>query len=156
MTDAFLCDAIRTPIGRLNGALSGVRADDLAAIPIKALIDRKAGVDWWRSTRIFDLAQNRQGSDRRYGADGMRANQGLGHAEKPADFVQSDLGAPLTLALSAPFQRDVLEGRGNRVLAARIGEADIRPDAESESAVLAAMDIIKAPELRPVRSNEQV
>jgi hypothetical protein len=116
MTGAFLCDAIRIPVGRLNGALSGVRADDLAAIPIKALIDRKAGVDWWRSTRIFDLAQNRQGSDRRYGADGMRANQGLGHAEKPADFVQSDLGAPLTLALSAPFQRDVLEGRGNRVL----------------------------------------
>ena len=46
MADAFLCDAIRTPIGRLNGALSSIRADDLAALPIKALIDRNPGVDW--------------------------------------------------------------------------------------------------------------
>ena len=44
MTEAFICDAIRTPIGRYAGALSSVRADDLAAIPIKALIDRNPGV----------------------------------------------------------------------------------------------------------------
>jgi len=46
MTDAFLYNAIRTPIGRLNGALSGVRADDLASTPIKAPVDCNAGVDW--------------------------------------------------------------------------------------------------------------
>jgi acetyl-CoA C-acetyltransferase len=46
MTDAFLCDAIRTPIGRLNGALASVRADDLAAIPIRALVEHNPGVDW--------------------------------------------------------------------------------------------------------------
>ncbi len=40
MTEAYICDAIRTPIGRYGGALSSIRADDLAAIPIKALIDR--------------------------------------------------------------------------------------------------------------------
>ena len=46
MTDAFLCDGIRTPIGRYAGALSGVRADDLAAMPLKALVERNPGVDW--------------------------------------------------------------------------------------------------------------
>jgi acetyl-CoA C-acetyltransferase len=46
MSDAFICNAIRTPIGRLNGSLSTIRADDLAAIPIKALVERNPGVDW--------------------------------------------------------------------------------------------------------------
>ena len=46
MNEALICDAVRTPIGRYGGALSGVRADDLAALPIRALIDRNAGVDW--------------------------------------------------------------------------------------------------------------
>ncbi len=42
MADSFNCDAIRTPIGRLNGSLSAIRADDLAAIPLRALIDRNS------------------------------------------------------------------------------------------------------------------
>ena len=46
MTDAFICDAIRTPFGRYGGALSGVRTDDLGALPIKALMERNPGVDW--------------------------------------------------------------------------------------------------------------
>ena len=48
MTDrpAFICDAIRTPIGRYGGVLSGIRTDDLAAIPIRALIERKSRMDW--------------------------------------------------------------------------------------------------------------
>ena len=46
MTEAFICDAIRTPVGRYNGGLSAVRVDDLAAHPIKALMKRNAGVDW--------------------------------------------------------------------------------------------------------------
>jgi acetyl-CoA C-acetyltransferase len=45
-SEAFICDAIRTPIGRYAGALSSVRADDLAAIPIRALIERNPRVDW--------------------------------------------------------------------------------------------------------------
>ena len=45
-TDAFICDAIRTPIGRYGGALSGVRTDDLAAIPLRALMERNPTVDW--------------------------------------------------------------------------------------------------------------
>ena len=46
MTQAFICDAIRTPFGRYGGALSSVRTDDLAALPIKALIERNPKLDW--------------------------------------------------------------------------------------------------------------
>ncbi|WP_456316660.1 thiolase family protein [Teichococcus aestuarii] len=46
MRDAFICDAARTPIGRHAGALAAVRADDLAAVPIKALMARHRGLDW--------------------------------------------------------------------------------------------------------------
>ena len=46
MQDAFICDAIRTPFGRYGGALSSVRTDDLAAIPIRALMERNPGVNW--------------------------------------------------------------------------------------------------------------
>ena len=46
MTDAFICDAIRTPIGRYGGALAGVRTDDLAALPLKQLLARNAAADW--------------------------------------------------------------------------------------------------------------
>ena len=45
MAEAFICDALRTPIGRFGGALASVRADDLAAYPIRALMARQAGVD---------------------------------------------------------------------------------------------------------------
>ena len=46
MAEAFICDATRTPIGRYGGALSSVRTDDLAALPISALMVRNQGVDW--------------------------------------------------------------------------------------------------------------
>ena len=46
MPEAFICDAVRTPIGRYGGALAKVRTDDLAAIPIKALMERHPKVDW--------------------------------------------------------------------------------------------------------------
>ena len=46
MAEAFICDYVRTPIGRFGGSLSSLRTDDLAAIPLKALMGRNAGVDW--------------------------------------------------------------------------------------------------------------
>jgi acetyl-CoA acetyltransferase len=46
MTDVFICDYLRTPIGRFGGALAMVRTDDLAAVPLRALMARNAGVDW--------------------------------------------------------------------------------------------------------------
>ena len=65
MTDAFICDAIRTPIGRLNGALSSVRADDLAAIPIRALIERNATADWQAAHDLILGCANKAGKDNR-------------------------------------------------------------------------------------------
>lgn len=46
MNEAYICDYIRTPIGRFGGALSSIRADDLGAIPLKALMERNSSVDW--------------------------------------------------------------------------------------------------------------
>ena len=46
MSEVFICDAIRTPFGRYGGALAGIRTDDLAALPLKALMERNPGVDW--------------------------------------------------------------------------------------------------------------
>jgi 3-oxoadipyl-CoA thiolase len=65
MTEAFICDAVRTPIGRYAGALSSVRADDLAAIPIKALIERNAKVDWAELDDVILGCANQAGEDNR-------------------------------------------------------------------------------------------
>ena len=65
MQEAFICDAIRTPIGRYAGALSSVRPDDLAAIPIKALVARNAGVDWAAIDDVVLGCANQAGEDNR-------------------------------------------------------------------------------------------
>src|SRR4029450_11171868 len=65
MIEAFICDAVRTPIGRYGGALSGVRADDLAAIPIRALIDRHPNVDWSELADVILGCANQAGEDNR-------------------------------------------------------------------------------------------
>ncbi len=65
MTEAFICDAVRTPIGRYGGALSSVRADDLAAIPIRALVERNPNVDWGELDDIILGCANQAGEDNR-------------------------------------------------------------------------------------------
>ncbi|UCV11820.1 3-oxoadipyl-CoA thiolase [Dechloromonas denitrificans] len=65
MNEAFICDAIRTPIGRYGGALSGVRADDLGAIPLKALMERNPQVDWTAVEDIIYGCANQAGEDNR-------------------------------------------------------------------------------------------
>lgn len=65
MSDAFLCDAIRTPIGRYGGSLATVRADDLAALPLKALMERNPGVDWEQVDDIIFGCANQAGEDNR-------------------------------------------------------------------------------------------
>jgi 3-oxoadipyl-CoA thiolase len=65
MTHAFLCDAVRTPIGRYGGSLAHVRADDLAAIPIRALIERNRGVDWAEVDDVILGCANQAGEDNR-------------------------------------------------------------------------------------------
>ena len=65
MTEAFICDYIRTPIGRFGGALSSVRADDLGAIPLKALVARNAGMDWDAVDDVAFGCANQAGEDNR-------------------------------------------------------------------------------------------
>src|SRR3954467_2215120 len=65
MTEAFICDYVRTPIGRYGGVLSHVRADDLAAIPIRALIDRNPDVDWGELDDVILGCANQAGEDNR-------------------------------------------------------------------------------------------
>src|SRR5215831_10780980 len=63
--DVFLCDAVRTPIGRYGGALAKVRADDLAAVPIRALLKRHPNVDWSALDEVVFGCANQAGEDNR-------------------------------------------------------------------------------------------
>jgi 3-oxoadipyl-CoA thiolase len=65
MNPVFLCDAVRTPIGRYGGALASVRTDDLAAIPIRALMDRNRGADWTMLDDVILGCANQAGEDNR-------------------------------------------------------------------------------------------
>lgn len=64
-THAFICDAVRTPFGRYGGALAAVRADDLAAIPLKALMQRNPGIDWAQLDDALLGCANQAGEDNR-------------------------------------------------------------------------------------------
>src|ERR1700679_1951024 len=65
MQDAFICDAIRTPFGRYGGSLSSVRTDDLAALPIRALMERSPNVDWKALDDVVFGCANQAGEDNR-------------------------------------------------------------------------------------------
>jgi 3-oxoadipyl-CoA thiolase len=65
MPEAFICDGIRTPIGRYAGALAKVRTDDLAAVPLKALMKRNPGVDWNELDEVYFGCANQAGEDNR-------------------------------------------------------------------------------------------
>src|SRR5258705_7358847 len=65
MTEAFICDAIRTPVGRYNGGLGAMRVDDLAAHPIKALMQRNGSVDWGAVDDVIYGCVNQAGEDNR-------------------------------------------------------------------------------------------
>ena len=65
MAEAFICDAVRTPIGRYAGSLAKVRADDLAAIPLKALMARNPKADWSKLDEVFFGCANQAGEDNR-------------------------------------------------------------------------------------------
>lgn len=65
MSNAYICDAVRTPIGRYGGALSSVRPDDLAAVPLKALVERHPNVDWRKVDDVILGCANQAGEDNR-------------------------------------------------------------------------------------------
>ncbi|MDP6271344.1 MAG: 3-oxoadipyl-CoA thiolase, partial [Alphaproteobacteria bacterium] len=65
MTEAFICDAVRTPIGRYGGGLAKLRTDDLAALPIKALMERNPDVAWDQVDEVLMGCANQAGEDNR-------------------------------------------------------------------------------------------
>src|SRR5271166_1443586 len=65
MPTAYICDCVRTPFGRYGGALARIRADDLAAIPLRALVERNPGVDWNRVDDVILGCANQAGEDNR-------------------------------------------------------------------------------------------
>src|SRR5712671_5821006 len=65
MTEVFICDAVRTPFGRYGGALSSIRTDDLATLPIKALMERNPAVDWDAVDDVIYGCVNQAGEDNR-------------------------------------------------------------------------------------------
>ena len=65
MSEAYICDAIRTPVGRYGGGLSSIRTDDLAAIPIRGLMERNSKVEWGKLDDIVYGCANQAGEDNR-------------------------------------------------------------------------------------------
>ena len=94
MTDIFLCDGIRTPVGRYGGGLSTVRTDDLAALPIAALMERNPGVDWAAVDDVMLGCANQAGEDTRNVARMSSLLAGL-PAEVPACTVNRLCGSGL-------------------------------------------------------------
>ena len=100
MPEAFICDAVRTPIGRYGGALSGVRTDDLAAIPLTALQSRNPSVDWQRLDDMWMGCANQAGEDNRNVARMSALLSGL-PIETPAVTINRLCGSGLDAVGSA-------------------------------------------------------
>ncbi|MDQ1812649.1 3-oxoadipyl-CoA thiolase [Massilia sp. CCM 9210] len=114
MTDAFICDAIRTPFGRYGGSLSGVRADDLAALPIAALIARNPGVDWTAVDDLYFGCANQAGEDNRNVARMAALLAGL-PPEVPASTINRLCGSSLDAVGIAA--RAIKAGEANLIIA---------------------------------------
>jgi acetyl-CoA acyltransferase len=114
MTDAYICDAIRTPFGRYGGALAGVRADDLAAIPIAALVSRNAKVDWGALDDVIFGCANQAGEDNRNVARMALLLAGL-PKEVPGSTVNRLCGSSMDAVASAA--RAIKSGEADLVIA---------------------------------------
>jgi 3-oxoadipyl-CoA thiolase len=111
MTEAFICDAIRTPVGRYNGGLAPVRVDDLAAHPIKALMQRNPNVDWGAVDDVVYGCVNQAGEDNRNVARMAGLLAGL-----PVEVA----GATVNRLCGSG-----LEAAGHAARAIKLGEADM-------------------------------
>ena len=88
MPEAFICDYIRTPIGRFGGSLSSMRADDLGAVPLKALVERNAQLDLEAVDEVIYGCANQAGEDNRNVARMATLLAGLPVAEKSCSPVR--------------------------------------------------------------------
>ena len=114
MNDAYICDAIRTPFGRYGGALASVRADDLAAIPIAALVSRNAKVDWGALDDVVFGCANQAGEDNRNVARMTLLLAGL-PKEVPGSTVNRLCGSSMDAVASAA--RAIKSGEADLVIA---------------------------------------
>jgi 3-oxoadipyl-CoA thiolase len=114
MTDAFICDAVRTPIGRYGGALSSVRADDLGAIPLTALMERSPGVDWAAVDDVIYGCANQAGEDNRNVAHMSSLLAGL-PAEVPGATLNRLCGSAMDAVSVAA--RSIKAGEADLVIA---------------------------------------
>ncbi|MBG6219727.1 3-oxoadipyl-CoA thiolase [Janthinobacterium sp. CAN_S1] len=114
MNEAFICDAVRTPFGRYGGALSSVRADDLGALPIAALIVRNPSVDWSAIDDVFYGCANQAGEDNRNVGRMAALLAGL-PAEVPANTINRLCGSSLdAVGLAA---RSIKAGEAQLIIA---------------------------------------
>src|SRR5213595_3095365 len=109
--EAFICDAVRTPFGRYGGALSSVRADDLGAVPLKALMARNPNVDWQAVSDVIFGCANQAGEDNRNVARMSALLAGL-PLEVPGSTVNRLCGSGL-------------DALGTAARAIRAGDADL-------------------------------
>jgi acetyl-CoA C-acetyltransferase len=114
MADAFICDAVRTPIGRYGGALAALRPDDLAAIPLRALSERNPGVDWSALDDVILGCANQAGEDNRNVARMAALLAGLG-TTAPGTTINRLCGSGMDAVAMAA--RAIIAGDADLVLA---------------------------------------
>ncbi len=114
MAEAFICDAVRTPIGRYGGSLSSVRADDLAAIPLRALKHRNPGVDWGMLDDVILGCANQAGEDNRNVARMAALLGGLGESA-PGATINRLCGSGLNAVADAA--RTIKAGEADLIIA---------------------------------------
>ncbi len=117
MTDAFICDAVRTPIGRYGGSLSSVRPDDLAAIPLRALKERNPRLDWAQVDDLVVGCANQAGEDNRNVARMAALLAGLG-IEVPASTINRLCGSGMDAVGIAA--RAIRAGEAELIIAAGV------------------------------------
>ncbi len=117
ITEAFICDAVRTPVGRYGGGLSSVRADDLAALPLRALMARNTDVNWAKVDDVFMGCANQAGEDNRNVAHMASLLAGL-----PSDVPGVTLNRLCGSGLDAIVQasRLIKSGEGELAIAAGV------------------------------------
>ncbi|GHG29350.1 3-oxoadipyl-CoA thiolase [Paracoccus aerius] len=132
MTEAYICDYIRTPIGRFGGALSSVRADDLGAIPLRALMARNGSVDWAAVDEVIFGCANQAGEDNRNVARMSSLLAGL-PVEVPGTTINRLCGSGMDAVLTAA--RAIKAGEAELMIAGGVESMSrapfVMPKAES-------------------------
>ena len=131
MENALICDAIRTPFGKYGGVLSSIRTDDLAAIPLRALVERNAKVDWANVDDVIFGCANQAGEDNRNVARMALLLAGL-PKEVPGATVNRLCGSSMEAvsvaarAIKSGEASLIIAGRGRKHVARSFRDGKIR------------------------------